>query len=250
MDNMKKIRPQDMAMEQIEWYIQENRLKPHAKLPSEREMCRMWGLNRSTLHAAIRQLTEERLLYSLKGSGTYVAPFRLTRNIQTVQSTSQAMREKGYFLWTEVLTSRIEFCDEHISRKLEIPQGSRTFRLCRLRIRNNIPLMLENSYVDYGRCEGIENHNFAEESFYQVLKGYGIRLTGGEEKIGITFATEEDSRILDVDEGQFLYHQTGIVKDSDGRAVEFFEILARPDQIQYTGVLKRAGSDMERSDRP
>ena len=28
MEKIKKIRPQDMAMEQIQWYIQENQLKP------------------------------------------------------------------------------------------------------------------------------------------------------------------------------------------------------------------------------
>lgn len=39
MEKIKKIRPQDMAMEQIQWYIQENQLKPHTQLPSERELC-------------------------------------------------------------------------------------------------------------------------------------------------------------------------------------------------------------------
>ena len=70
MEKLKKIRPLDMAMEQIEWYIKENQLKPHEKLPSEREMCTLWQMNRSTLHAAIQQLVEERKLYSIKGSGT------------------------------------------------------------------------------------------------------------------------------------------------------------------------------------
>ena len=52
MEKIKKIRPQDMAMEQIQWYIQENQLKPHTQLPSERELCTMWQMNRSTLHTA------------------------------------------------------------------------------------------------------------------------------------------------------------------------------------------------------
>ena len=73
MEKIKKIRPQDMAMEQIQWYIQENQLKPHTQLPSERELCTMWQMNRSTLHTAIQQLIEERKLYSVKGSGTFVA---------------------------------------------------------------------------------------------------------------------------------------------------------------------------------
>lgn len=238
MSKMKKIRPQDRAIEQIEWYIQEQGLKPHTKLPGERELCKMWGMNRSTLHTAIQQLIEERILYSEKGSGTYVAPPRLVRDIQAVQSTSQAMKKTGYFLWTEVLTARVEFSDEYISRKLEIPEGSRIFHLRRLRVRNNNPLMIEDSYVDYSRCEGIENNNFAEKSFYEALGECGIQLSGGEEKIGITYATEEENKLLKVEIEQFLYYQTGIVKDFDGKVAEFFKIMARPDQIQYTNILK------------
>jgi GntR family transcriptional regulator len=135
MEKIKKIRPQDMAMEQIQWYIQENQLKPHTQLPSERELCTMWQMNRSTLHTAIQQLIEERKLYSVKGSGTFVAPPRLVRDIKGIQSTSEAMRKTGYFLWTEVLISRIETCDGYVARKLQIKEGDIVFHLYRLRIR-------------------------------------------------------------------------------------------------------------------
>ena len=66
MERIKKIPPHDRAVEQIIWYIEENNLKPHAKLPGERELCEMWNLNRSTLHQAIQQLIEEKRLYSEK----------------------------------------------------------------------------------------------------------------------------------------------------------------------------------------
>lgn len=211
MEKIKKIRPQDMAMEQIQWYIQENQLKPHTQLPSERELCTMWQMNRSTLHTAIQQLIEERKLYSVKGSGTFVAPPRLVRDIKGIQSTSEAMRKTGYFLWTEVLISRIETCDGYVARKLQIKEGDIVFHLYRLRIRNNVPLMIENSYINYEQCEGLEAHNFAEE----------------------------EAKLLKVEEGQYLYYQSGVVNDDRGVGIEFFRIMARPDQVQYTNVLTR-----------
>ena len=239
MEKIKKIRPQDMAMEQIQWYIQENQLKPHTQLPSERELCTMWQMNRSTLHTAIQQLIEERKLYSVKGSGTFVAPPRLVRDIKGIQSTSEAMRKTGYFLWTEVLISRIETCDGYVARKLQIKEGDIVFHLYRLRIRNNVPLMIENSYINYEQCEGLEAHNFAEESLYKVLGDLGILLTKGTEKVGITFATEEEAKLLKVEEVQYLYYQSGVVNDDRGVGIEFFRIMARPDQVQYTNVLTR-----------
>ena len=43
MEKIKKIRPQDMAMEQIQWYIQENQLKPHTQLSERTGSCVQCG---------------------------------------------------------------------------------------------------------------------------------------------------------------------------------------------------------------
>ena len=52
-------KPRERAMEQIEAYILQSGLKAGDSLPPEREMCRMWDLNRSTLRSAIARLEEE-----------------------------------------------------------------------------------------------------------------------------------------------------------------------------------------------
>ncbi|MCQ2507416.1 MAG: GntR family transcriptional regulator [Dorea sp.] len=239
MKKLKRVQPVEAAVEQIEWYIQKNQLKPHAKLPGEREMCEVWNLNRSTLRSAIARLVEERVLYSEKGSGTYVAPPRLERNLQDLKSTTEAMRGTGYFLWTEVLHSGIEECDKYIAAKLEIPIGTKVFYLKRLRIRNNIPLIIESSYIDYGRCENIEKHNFSEESLYKVLRDSGIVLEKGEESIEITYATEREASLLKVEPGQYMFYISGCTKDPEGKPVEFFKNVANPDQILFTSTLKR-----------
>lgn len=246
MERLKTIRPRDMAIEQIEWYIEENQLKPHTKLPGEREMCELWNMNRSTLRAAIGRLIEERVLYSEKGSGTYVAPPRLKRNLQDVKSTSESIRGTGYFLWTEVLEARVELCGQYLSRKLGIPEENEVFCLRRLRIRNNTPFMIETSYISYEQCRGIENHDFSDESLYQVLQKYGIILKEGEESVGITYATEEEAEKLKVETGQYMYYLSGTVKDTKMRPIEFFKIVARVDQIQFTSELKRMEQEAER----
>lgn len=243
LERMKKIPPHDRAVEQIEWFLEENKLRPHAKLPGEREMCEMWNLNRSTLHQAIQQLIEEKVLYSEKGAGTFVAPPRLQRNLQDGKSTSESMRSTGYFLWTEVLTSRVETCTKYVSRNLKIPEGSMVFHLERLRLRNNIPLMIETSYIDYGRCKGIEEHDFSEESLYSLLEKYGIQFGEGEEKISITYATEEEAKCLKVSPGRYLYYLSGCMNDSSGIPVEFFKIVANSDQIRFTTGLRREGAE-------
>lgn len=77
-------KPRERAQEQIEAYILEQGLKVGDRLPPEREMCRMWGLNRTTLRSAIARLEAEGRLSSTQGSGTvlrldFAGLFRICR---------------------------------------------------------------------------------------------------------------------------------------------------------------------------
>ena len=67
----------DFATELVESYIIDNKLKPGDRLPSERDMCRMWDLNRTTLRNAIQRLVSDGMLYCRMGSGTYVSKPKL-----------------------------------------------------------------------------------------------------------------------------------------------------------------------------
>lgn len=58
MEQKQRVRHRDEAVEPIECCLRTNDIPHHGKLPAEWEMCEMWGLNRTTLRAAIRRLTE------------------------------------------------------------------------------------------------------------------------------------------------------------------------------------------------
>ena len=87
-------RPREQALEQIMAYILENKLSADDKLPPEREMCQMWGVNRCTLRSAIAALTEQGIVYAVQGSGTRIAP-RFRRILQDLQGFSEYAAEIG-----------------------------------------------------------------------------------------------------------------------------------------------------------
>ena len=60
----------------IDWLnenIDNGTLRPGEKIPSENELCERFGLSRQTVRHAISRLSEDGLLLSRRGSGTYVA---------------------------------------------------------------------------------------------------------------------------------------------------------------------------------
>ena len=87
-------RPCEQALEQIMAYILENKLSADDKLPPEREMCQMWGVNRCTLRSAIAALTEQGIVYAVQGSGTRIA-HRFRRILQDLQGFSEYAADCG-----------------------------------------------------------------------------------------------------------------------------------------------------------
>lgn len=246
MEQKQRFRHREEAVELIECYLQTNDIPPHGKLPAEREMCEMWGLNRTTLRAAIRRLTEMGKLYSLKGSGTYVAPPKLERNLQDAKSTTESVRGDGRQLKTRVLRTELLQADHYLSKKLQVPEGTRVLFMRRLRIMDGVPYMIETNYVNLSRCPRLLDHDFNNESLYQVLSYYQIYPAKGEESIGITYATETEARHLQIDEGGALFYLTGIVRDYNDVPVEFFKSVTRPDMVRFSSILRTYRTKPER----
>lgn len=246
MEQQKRSRHREEAVELIECYLHQHDLAPHGKLPSEREMCEMWNLNRTTLRAAIRRLIEEGKLYSLKGSGTYVAPPKLERNLQDAKSTTESVRGAGRKLRTIVLATEVIYADRYIAEKLQVAEDTRVMFMRRLRIMDGEPYMVETNYINLDDCPGLVEHDFSDESLYQVLSYYNIYPSQGEESIGITYATEKEAKYLQIKEGGELFYLTGTVRDYNGTPVEFFKSVARPDMVRFSSILRAHRSDSER----
>ncbi len=233
-------RPRDEAAERIEWYIVENRLAPHSRLPSERDMSDMWDCNRITLRAAIRRLIAEGLLYSKKGSGTYVAQPKIVRNLQDLKPFSAVVREAGRQPSSRVVSRSVVEGTKQVTQRLRLRLGSKVFILVRLRLVDAVPVMIETSCMDYQRVPGIEKHDFSRESLYDILeRDYGVVAASGDETVGMTYCTRDEADLLGVAESDPVFLLAGLVSDANGIPVEYIRSVARPDHIRFAGVLTR-----------
>lgn len=232
-------RPRDEATESIECFILEKNLPPHAKLPSERDLCGMWGFNRTTLRSAIKRLIVEGKLYNRKGAGTFVAPPKLERDLQDAMSVSEAVYRADRSLETRVLEKQVLPAEHHVALKLQIEPGAPVFYLRRLRVIDRLPVMIEHSYVDYTRCPYLESYDFSQESLYSVLDCYGTGVHHGREEVGITYTTREEADVLKIPEGTPLFYLSGLSSDIHDRPVEHFKSVVRADQVRFSSVLTR-----------
>lgn len=233
-------RPRDEATEKIECYIIQNRLQPHVKIPSERNLCDMWKVNRTTLRSAIKRLIVEGKLYNRKGSGTFVAQPKIERNLQDMTSLDELINKSGSTLLTKVLSMRTMESTKQISQKLHIPLGHKVYELVRLRIIDGEPALLETSFLDSERFHGIDPEYLASGALYRLLVcEYGVQIAGGMEKISITYVTQREAEILGLEEETAVFFVNGVTWDESEQPVECFKSLVRADKMKFASTLIR-----------
>ena len=231
-------RPREQALEQIMAYILENKLSADDKLPPEREMCQMWGVNRCTLRSAIAALTEE---YAGRGEEP---PIRFRRILQDLQGFSEYAADCGLRPETRLLSMSQVECDKQLSRRLHLVLGENAYRISRLRILNGQPTLIETAYIPAALAPGLEEHDLVTGSLFSVLReGYGLDLDHGEEKASITTATEEEAVHLGIAAGDPVFWIVSITQTPEGVPVEYCRTVARADKVELVSVLHRGESE-------
>lgn len=235
-----KISPRDEAKEKLLSYIIENQLQVHDRLPSERDLCAMWAYNRVTLRSAIAALIEDGVIYNKKGSGTFVAPEKLKRDLQDLSSLTEVVNRENRTLETIVLSMTTLEANKQICKHLKLMLGSPVIELVRLRLIDAIPAMIETTYLDAIRFKALLNEDFSIGSLYKSIEEhYGLKPHYGHEKIGITSANEVESHWLKVQLDKPLFYMRGIVYDQYDEPLEYFKSVVRNDQVRFASKLVR-----------
>lgn len=240
MEKKKQNRSRDEAVEKIECYIIENKLAPHTKLPSERDMCDMWNFNRTTLRSAIQRLINENKLYSKRGSGTFVAQPKLIRNLQDLKAFSTLVKENGQTQTNRVLSFDVIESNKKITQKLHIPLGHKVYVLSRLRFIDKEPAIIETSFLDYERFKSLSQHDFSTESLYSVIENeFNVQIVQGQEKIGIAYTSDYEAELLNIEAGHAVFNLSGVTCDGQGEPIEYFKSIVRADKIKFASILRR-----------
>lgn len=231
-------KPKDAAAEKIECHIIANQLRPHDKLPSERELCEIYGFNRMTLRSAIRKLIIQGVIYNKPGVGTFVAEEKLSRSFSDLKSMTEYAGEHGLALSTAIISFDEIESNKDISRKLKVMLGSKVYVLSRLRSINNVPLTIETVYISADRFPDLMEYDFSANSLYKVLEeDYHIHIDCGEELVSVTYLNGFEAKLLKLPENTPAFFIRSTTWDDKGNTVEHIKCVTRADYFHYTNVL-------------
>ncbi len=213
-------------------------LKPHERLPSERDLGEEYGISRVTARQALQVLIREGLLYTRVGKGTYVGDIRLEQD-RSLTGFSQEITQRGLKPSSIVLDASVIPASAKIAAALSINQNSRVIRLSRLRLANNQIIALEVVHIPQALCPNLLDHDFSKESLYTVLrKDYGFHLVTAEQTVESALADNHELKILQLKSPAAVLRMKRITKTEQGMVVEYTESVYRGDRYKLITTLQ------------
>ena len=138
------------AYEQIKRYvirrISEGDWKPGGLIPSETELVKEFGVARMTVSRALRELTTERVLTRVQGSGTFVAPQRYESTVLEIRNIADEITARGHRHSARVLT--LEPSDDPQALEALGLSSGPAFHSCIVHSEEGEPIQYEDRYVN------------------------------------------------------------------------------------------------------
>lgn len=209
--------------------IENNELIPGSKVPSENEIIKEHNVSNTTARKVLQEIENAGWAVKIRGKGTFVKDFIVGRSASKILSFTRNMIEQGLSPSTVVLDS--ETIDQdmsiNVSAKAYIIPGP-IFKLRRLRLANDVPMMHETRFISLKCCPEIWKHDL-QGSLYKI---YNERYYRYITKI------EQDLSAITLDE--YSKEKLGIKKEMVGIKVEGVtfcekELILEAEESIYRG---------------
>lgn len=223
---------------EIEEKIEKGEWKKGEKITSERELCEQYKVSRITVRNAINELEKKGKLEKIQGKGTFVLGKNIVQNLGNVYSFSKEMEKQGKITSTRLLVQKLVKADYKIASQLNIDDGSEVVYLERLRIADDLPIMLEKTYFDFSKYPFMLTIDLKTKSLYKSLENdFGIIINKAVERFKACSLTAEECNALNCHKGQYglLVKRTSYSKDN---IVCYSTIVSKGDIYEFTVKLE------------
>ena len=223
---------------EIENKIDSGELKKGEKITSERELCVKYNVSRITVRNAINELEKKGKLEKIQGKGTFVLGKNIVQNLGNVYSFSKEMEKQGKITSTKLLVQKLIKVDFKLADQLGVHEGSEVVYLERLRIADDLPIMLEKTYFDYKKYPFMLTLDLKTKSLYKTLETeFGITINKAVERFKACLLSTEECNALNCHKGQYglLVKRTSYIKEN---IVCFSTIVSKGDIYEFTVKLE------------
>ncbi len=228
--------------------IQKGRYGLHEKLPSELKLSGLFRVNRNTVRQAISDLVAKGLIQKRNGIGSFVIarsgpPVKYT--LQNISSFTDDMTHMGITPKTKLIRQSVIEAPPGVSEKLMLGREKWVILTERLRLGNNIPLVIERSYLPYKEYKAILKMRLTGSLYHLLTKKFHVDLHRSIQTFRAIVLTGKDAKLLGLPSGAPGIFLESIIYDSKNIPVEALHAFHRGDQYVFEVESGRYRFDLE-----
>jgi GntR family transcriptional regulator len=228
--------------------IQKGRFGIHEKLPSESRLSELFKVNRNTVRQAISDLVAKGLVQKRNGVGSFVVarsvqPVKYT--LQHISSFTDDMIRMGIAPKTKLIRQSVIGAPAEVGEKLMLGKERLVILTERLRLGNNIPLVIERSYLPHKEYRAILKMRLTGSLYHLLTRRFHVDLHRSLQTFRAIGLSGKDARLLDVPAAGPGIFLESIIYDSKNIPVEVLHAIHRGDKYLFEVESGRYRFDLE-----
>ncbi len=215
---------------------------PGDQIPGEKDLCELYGVSRTVVRQALRELELEGVINRRKGKGTFISLPKISEGLaQKLTGFYQDMVERGLKPVTKVLHQFISPSSEKVAQFLNIKPGEKVIDILRLRYINEEPIQLVTTYIPFEIYPALASVDLTNRSLYELLETEaGVFIAKGRRYIEAVLANEAEAALLGIERGAPLVMLDSISFSESGQPIEYYHALHRGDRSRFEVELVRS----------
>lgn len=195
-----------------------------------------FGVARATIRQALAKLQEEGLTYSRRAVGSFVAEPRVHQDLDHLFSFTEFMAYRGLKASSRLLKAEVRQLSavgSPILSELKLRIGERVIFVQRLRLGNDQPLVIANTYLPERLFPGFLDNDLERKSVYEIMEtGYGLKPDDAIQTFEAVNLEEKNAALLGVEPQApaLLITRVGYAK---GAPVEYATDYYRGDRTRF-----------------
>jgi len=216
--------------------IEKGRYAVNDKLPSESKLAELFQVNRNTVRQAISDLVTRGVIQKRNGVGSFVMsqtvqPVKYT--LQHISSFTDDMIHMGISPKTRLLSQSVIEAPANVAEKLMLGKERLVILTERLRMGNDIPLVIERSYLPHKEYKAILKMRLTGSLYHLLTKKFHVKLHRSIQTFRAILLSNEDAKLFGVppqSPGIFL---ESVIYDSKNIPVEVLHAFHRGDKYIF-----------------
>lgn len=211
--------------------------KPNEKIPDGGSLAIDYTCSKLTVAKALDLLVQEGMLIRRQGSGTYVKenfPSRTTVELEQFSGYSKKFGKKH--LKSTVIEFSIITPTTEVAKKLNITDEF-VYKILRLRSVDNIPQILEETYMPIYVIPGLKEKHLEESVYDYINNELGFKIQSSHISIRGDKANSNDKKYLNLTDNDFIMEIEKIAFLENGKIFEYSKTHHRYESFEFSTVL-------------